>query len=199
MRKVVALVFAIVIGIPLIITIFMYIKNENEKPQEKLTSNTEHVQKNQENYKDKPKKDSENDKEVNDIVKHQLEANKISKKYIDLAFSNKLSDEYEENKEIFSNNMLKQLERGKYQNNQKKEKKRSNEVKDIQIYINSDETTPKKALFTAIYKNIDKEKKKIIQRRVTGEINFIEEDNKLKIDGSQIIKTAEDDDVKAYE
>ncbi|HDH5646197.1 hypothetical protein ACVTLO_00090 [Staphylococcus aureus] len=199
MRKVVALVFAIVIGIPLIITIFMYIKNENEKPQEKLTSNTEHVQKNQENYKDKPKKDSENDKEVNDIVKHQLEANKISKKYIDLAFSNKLSDEYEENKEIFSNNMLKQLERGKYQNNQKKEKKRSNEVKDIQIYINSDETTPKKALFTAIYKNVDKEKKKIIQRRVTGEINFIEEDNKLKIDGSQIIKTAEDDDVKAYE
>ncbi len=199
MKKVVALVFAIVIGIPLIITIFMYIKNENEKPQEKLTSNTEHVQKNQENYKDKPKKDSENDKEVNDIVKHQLEANKISKKYIDLAFSNKLSDEYEENKEIFSNNMLKQLERGKYQNNQKKEKKRSNEVKDIQIYINSDETTPKKALFTAIYKNVDKEKKKIIQRRVTGEINFIEEDNKLKIDGSQIIKTAEDDDVKAYE
>lgn len=199
MRKVVALVFAIVIGIPLIITILMYIKNENEKPQEKLTSNTEHVQKNQENYKDKPKKDSENDKEVNDIVKHQLEANKISKKYIDLAFSNKLSDEYEENKEIFSNNMLKQLERGKYQNNQKKEKKRSNEVKDIQIYINSDETTPKKALFTAIYKNVDKEKKKIIQRRVTGEINFIEEDNKLKIDGSQIIKTAEDDDVKAYE
>ncbi|HDE0230088.1 TPA: hypothetical protein PB396_002722, partial [Staphylococcus aureus] len=78
-------------------------------------------------------------------------------------------------------------------------KKRSNEVKDIQIYINSDETTPKKALFTAIYKNVDKEKKKIIQRRVTGEINFIEEDNKLKIDGSQIIKTAEDDDVKAYE
>ncbi|HDH4683516.1 TPA: hypothetical protein ACOE4S_002778 [Staphylococcus aureus] len=199
MRKVVALVFAIVIGIPLILTILMYIKNENEKPQEKLTSNTEHVQKNQENYKDKPKKDSENDKEVNDIVKHQLEANKISKKYIDLAFSNKLSDEYEENKEIFSNNMLKQLERGKYQNNQKKEKKRSNEVKDIQIYINSDETTPKKALFTAIYKNVDKEKKKIIQRRVTGEINFIEEDNKLKIDGSQIIKTAEDDDVKAYE
>ncbi|CAC8081198.1 TPA: hypothetical protein PB378_002762 [Staphylococcus aureus] len=199
MRKVIALVFAIVIGIPLILTILMYIKNENEKPQEKLTSNTEHVQKNQENYKDKPKKDSENDKEVNDIVKHQLEANKISKKYIDLAFSNKLSDEYEENKEIFSNNMLKQLERGKYQNNQKKEKKRSNEVKDIQIYINSDETTPKKALFTAIYKNVDKEKKKIIQRRVTGEINFIEEDNKLKIDGSQIIKTAEDDDVKAYE
>ncbi|HDT6987666.1 TPA: hypothetical protein QE964_002756 [Staphylococcus aureus] len=199
MRKVVALVFAILIGIPLILTILMYIKNENEKPQEKLTSNTEHVQKNQENYKDKPKKDSENDKEVNDIVKHQLEANKISKKYIDLAFSNKLSDEYEENKEIFSNNMLKQLERGKYQNNQKKEKKRSNEVKDIQIYINSDETTPKKALFTAIYKNVDKEKKKIIQRRVTGEINFIEEDNKLKIDGSQIIKTAEDDDVKAYE
>ncbi|HHZ6938752.1 TPA: hypothetical protein ACWLVJ_002625 [Staphylococcus aureus] len=199
MRKVVTLVFAIVIGIPLILTILMYIKNENEKPQEKLTSNTEHVQKNQENYKDKPKKDSENDKEVNDIVKHQLEANKISKKYIDLAFSNKLSDEYEENKEIFSNNMLKQLERGKYQNNQKKEKKRSNEVKDIQIYINSDETTPKKALFTAIYKNVDKEKKKIIQRRVTGEINFIEEDNKLKIDGSQIIKTAEDDDVKAYE
>ncbi|HDE0230099.1 TPA: hypothetical protein PB396_002733, partial [Staphylococcus aureus] len=120
MRKVIALVFAIVIGIPLILTILMYIKNENEKPQEKLTSNTEHVQKNQENYKDKPKKDSENDKEVNDIVKHQLEANKISKKYIDLAFSNKLSDEYEENKEIFSNNMLKQLERGKYQNNQKK-------------------------------------------------------------------------------
>lgn len=199
MRKVIALVFAIVIGIPLILTILMYIKSENEKPQEKLTSNTEHVQKNQENYKDKPKKDSENDKEVNDIVKHQLEANKISKKYIDLAFSNKLSDEYEENKEIFSNNMLKQLERGKYQNNQKKEKKRSNEVKDIQIYINSDETTPKKALFTAIYKNVDKEKKKIIQRRVTGEINFIEEDNKLKIDGSQIIKTAEDDDVKAYE
>ncbi len=41
----------------------------------------------------------------------------------------------------------------------KKKKKRSNEVKDIQIYINSDETTPKKALFTAIYINVDKEKK----------------------------------------
>ncbi|HDH5640805.1 hypothetical protein [Staphylococcus aureus] len=192
-------IIIILICVLLLSGIFIYSKREKMKHKEKAESDIEYVQKNEVNHKDKTKNNDKSDEEVSNIAKQQVEAKKISKKYIDLAFSNKLSDEYEENKEIFSNNMLKQLERGKYQNSQKKEKKQSNEVKDIQIYINSDETTPQKVLFTAIYKNVDKEKKKIIQRRVTGEINFIEEDNKLKIDGSQIIKTAEDDDVKAYE
>lgn len=169
--------------------------------QSNKTDNTQSENVEKSNVEDEEEKENQEiDKEVEKITEMQSEAKKNAETYVDLAFSYNLGSEYKEYKDIFSKSMYNQLAKNDYETKEQDNRDKTvKEVNDIKIYFNEDEDIPKMALFTATYKIIDHKEKNIIQRNVTGEIHYVEEDNKIKIDGSQIIKTAENDDVNAYE
>ncbi|MEB7846343.1 hypothetical protein [Mammaliicoccus sciuri] len=182
-------------------------KDKNKQNDDKQTTkqsnkadNTQSENVEKSNVEDEEKENQEIDKEVEKITEMQSEAKKNAETYVDLAFSYNLGSEYKEYKDIFSKSMYNQLAKNDYETKEQDNRDKTvKEVNDIKIYFNEDEDIPKMALFTATYKIIDHKEKNIIQRNVTGEIHYVEEDNKIKIDGSQIIKTAENDDVNAYE
>lgn len=182
-------------------------KDKNKQNDDKQTTkqsnkadNTQSENVEKSNVEDEEKENQEIDKEVEKITEMQSEAKQNAETYVDLAFSYNLGSEYKEYKDIFSKSMYNQLAKNDYETKEQDNRDKTvKEVNDIKIYFNEDEDIPKMALFTATYKIIDHKEKNIIQRNVTGEIHYVEEDNKIKIDGSQIIKTAENDDVNAYE
>lgn len=179
--------------------------NKDKQEDKPKASESEKMQGNSNENDDKAKssEDSESDskdKEAERIAQAQIDAKKNAETYVDLAFSYKLGSEYTEYKNIFSKSMYNQLSKEDTDTEEQDDRDKTvKEVNDIKIYLNDDEDVPEKALYTATYKITDHKAKNIIQRNVTGEIDYVEENGKIKIDGSKIIKTAENDDVNAYE
>lgn len=174
-------------------------QQDNEQNKQEETDNSENSSSESTKTEESTDKDND-DKEVEKIAQAQMDAKKNAETYVDLTFSYKLGSQYKEYKDIFSKSMYNQLAKNDIKTKEQDDRdKTAKEVNDIKIYFNDDEDIPKKALYTATYKITDHKEKNIIQRNVTGEIDFIEEKGKIKIDGSKIIKTADNDDVNAYE
>lgn len=173
-------------------------KPKSEDKQATSTTETKTNDSDDTKQSDKDKTEqSKEDAETSEIVEKQARAKKISDRYVDLAFSYQLDTQYNQYKDIFSKSMYNQLDKTEMNKKQtKNEDETEKDVKDIKIYFNEDENIPTEALFTATYKITNHKEKTIIQHDVTGRINFTEENDKIKIDGSEIIKNEENDNVE---
>lgn len=189
------MIIAIVLLVGFILFMFIFMNDSDEKSADNTKEeNTEQSNKN-ENSSSPTENDTDSDnKPTQTRDKDILTARDNAEKYVDMAYNYDLNTDYKENKSIFSQSMVKQLQ--KYDKSSDGSKYGENEninrsVSDIRIYFDSEEDFPETALYTAkVTADNSKEKNKMI-RTVTGEVNFTEEKGKPKIDGSKEISSEE--------
>lgn len=197
MKKILMLA-GIVLLFVFIIFMFIFVSGNDDgnsdKPKEESTNTSNESS-------DKPNEPQSNSESSNNENTSNNEdyttAKENAEKYLDMAYNYDLNTDYKENKSIFSQSMLKQLQ--KYDKSSDGSKYGKNDdidrsVSDITIYFDTSEDVPEKAMYTAkVTADNKKEKNKMI-RTVTGEIEFTEEQGKPKIDASKEIASEESEE-----